>query len=94
MLRIDETVQKQQLENLHEVKASRDAAKVKAALDAVRTASTSGGEPDARRSSKPPRPTAPQQEICDVLRETMGTYTDPGGVLKCPRMSACYPHAD
>ena len=76
MLRIDETVQKQQLENLHAVKASRDAAKVKTCLDAVRIASTSGANlmPPIIEAAKA---YCTQQEICDVLRETMGTYTDP-----------------
>ncbi len=76
MLRIDETVQKKQLENLAKVKAARDASKVKACLDAVRTASTGG------KNLMPPiveaaKAYCTQQEICDVLRETMGTYTDP-----------------
>jgi methylmalonyl-CoA mutase N-terminal domain/subunit len=76
MLRIDDAVQKKQIENLAKVKASRDAARVKACLDAVRTASTSG------KNLMPPiidaaKAYCTQQEICDVLRETMGTYTDP-----------------
>jgi methylmalonyl-CoA mutase N-terminal domain/subunit len=76
VLRIDETVQKQQLENLRKVKATRDAAKVRACLDAVRVASTSGGNlmPPIIDAAKA---YCTQQEICDVLRETMGTYTDP-----------------
>ena len=76
VLRIDEHVQKEQLDNLAKVKASRDAARVKACLDAVRVASTSG------KNLMPPiieaaKAYCTQQEICDVLRETMGTYTDP-----------------
>jgi methylmalonyl-CoA mutase, N-terminal domain len=76
MLRIDETVQKQQIANLQKVKASRDAAKVKSTLDAVRVASTSGANlmPPIIEAAKA---YCTQQEICDVLRETMGTYTDP-----------------
>jgi len=76
VLRIDETVQKKQMEGLRAVKAARDAARAKAALDAVRAASTSG------KNLMPPiidaaKAYCTQQEICDVLRETMGTYTDP-----------------
>jgi methylmalonyl-CoA mutase N-terminal domain/subunit len=76
MLRIDESVQKKQIENLRAVKAKRDAARVAACLDAVRKASTSG------KNLMPPivdaaKAYCTQQEICDVLRETMGTYTDP-----------------
>jgi methylmalonyl-CoA mutase N-terminal domain/subunit len=76
MLRIDEVVQKKQIESLRAVKASRDADRVRACLDAVRKASTSG------QNLMPPiidaaKAYCTQQEICDVLRETMGTYTDP-----------------
>ena len=36
------------------------------------------GEPDAAdHRGERERPTAPQQEICDVLRAVFGTYTDP-----------------
>jgi methylmalonyl-CoA mutase, N-terminal domain len=76
MLRIDEAVQRSQLENLRKVKAGRDASRVTQCLDAVRKASTSG------QNLMPPiidaaKAYCTQQEICDVLRETMGTYTDP-----------------
>ena len=76
VLRIDETVQKQQVSNLAKVKSSRDAARVKTCLEAVRKASTSGGNlmPPIIDAAKA---YCTQQEICDVLRETMGTYTDP-----------------
>ncbi len=76
LLRIDEEVQKTQLRNLAAVKASRDAAKVKACLDAVREAASS------KENLMPPiilaaKAYCTQQEICDVLRDVLGTYTDP-----------------
>lgn len=76
LLKIDPEVQRRQIENLREVKQRRDAARVKASLEAVGRA--------ARGSSNlmPPiieaaRAYATLQEICDVLRETLGTWTDP-----------------
>jgi len=76
LLKIDETVQRQQVESLTRVKAARDAAVVKECLDAIRDAATSGG------NLMPPMIVAAkayctQQEICDVLRGVMGTYSDP-----------------
>jgi methylmalonyl-CoA mutase N-terminal domain/subunit len=76
LLRIDEEVQKRQIGNLAAVKAKRDAAAVKTALEAVRLAAKDG------TNLMPPiiaaaRTYATQQEICDVLREVCGTYTDP-----------------
>jgi methylmalonyl-CoA mutase N-terminal domain/subunit len=76
LLKIDEEVQKKQVANLQAVKAKRDAAKVKAGLDAVRDAAKGG------QNLMPPiieaaKAYCTQQEICDVLRETFGTYTDP-----------------
>jgi methylmalonyl-CoA mutase N-terminal domain/subunit len=76
LLRIDEQVQKTQIENLRKVKASRDASAVKAALEGVREAAKNGGNlmPPIIEAAKA---YATQQEICDVLREVLGTYTDP-----------------
>jgi methylmalonyl-CoA mutase, N-terminal domain len=76
LLRIDETVQKLQVDNLAKVKASRDGAKVTACLSAVRDAATN------KTNLMPPiieaaKAYATQQEICDVLRDVFGTYTDP-----------------
>ena len=76
LLRIDETVQKSQIANLAHVKATRDAAKVTACLEAVRVAAKN------KTNLMPPiieaaKAYATQQEICDVLREVFGTYTDP-----------------
>jgi methylmalonyl-CoA mutase N-terminal domain/subunit len=75
-LRIDETVERAQVTNLRRVKASRDPARVGAALAGVRAAAASTG------NLMPPiidaaRAYCTQQEICDVLRDVLGTYTDP-----------------
>jgi methylmalonyl-CoA mutase N-terminal domain/subunit len=67
--------------NLKRVKESRDGARVKACLEAVRVAAQrKGGESGA--NLMPPiieaaKAYCTQQEICDVLREVLGTYTDP-----------------
>jgi methylmalonyl-CoA mutase N-terminal domain/subunit len=76
LLKIDEAVQKEQMKNLAAVKAKRDAGKVKDALGKVRAAA--GGKDNLM----PPiieaaKAYATEQEICDVLREVCGTYTDP-----------------
>ncbi len=79
LLRIDEVVQSTQLANLKRVKASRDAARVSSTLAAVRAAARSKpGEvnlmPPIIEAAKA---YATQQEICDVLRDVFGTYSDP-----------------
>ncbi|HEY8075119.1 MAG TPA: methylmalonyl-CoA mutase family protein, partial [Labilithrix sp.] len=76
LLKIDEEVQKKQIANLHAVKAKRDGARVKAALESVRDAAKN------KKNLMPPiidaaKTYATQQEICDVLRDVFGTYTDP-----------------
>jgi methylmalonyl-CoA mutase N-terminal domain/subunit len=76
LLKIDEEVQKRQIANLHEVKASRDAANVRARLDAVRAAAT-GGKNLMAPIIEAAKAYCTQQEICDVLRSVFGTYTDP-----------------
>ncbi len=75
-LRIDESVQKNQVENLGRVKAGRSKTDVDRTLEGVRSA--------ARGSNNlmPPiiaaaRVYCTEQEICDVLREVFGTYNDP-----------------
>jgi len=81
LLRIDDQVQETQLESLRRVKAGRDAARVKERLDAVRAAAQKkAGEPGS--NLMPPiidaaKAYCTQQEICDVLRAVLGTYTDP-----------------
>ena len=76
LLRIDERVQRTQTDNLARVKAGRDAGAVHAALSAVREAAR------GKDNLMPPIIGAAsayctEQEICDVLREVMGTYSDP-----------------
>jgi methylmalonyl-CoA mutase N-terminal domain/subunit len=76
LLRIDEAVQRTQVQNLAAVKAARSPAAVTAALSAVREAAR--GETNLM----PPIIGAAsayctEQEICDVLREVLGTYSDP-----------------
>jgi methylmalonyl-CoA mutase N-terminal domain/subunit len=75
-LKIDEEVQKKQRESLGRVKAERSQSDVKRTLEDVRKAAKGGG------NLMPPiiaaaRVYATEQEICDVLREVFGTYTDP-----------------
>jgi methylmalonyl-CoA mutase N-terminal domain/subunit len=76
LLRIDEEVQKKQVANLHAVKARRDAAQVKARLADIERAASSKGNlmPPIIEAAKA---YATQQEICEVLRQVFGTYTDP-----------------
>ena len=76
LLRIDETVQKTQVENLQKVKTSRDTKAVESCLGAVRKAASEGANlmPPIIEAAKA---YATQQEICDVLRDVFGTYTDP-----------------
>jgi methylmalonyl-CoA mutase N-terminal domain/subunit len=81
LLRIDEQAHKTQVGNLATVKASRDAARVTECLEAVRSAARKkAGE--AGSNLMPPiidaaKAYCTQQEICDVLREVLGTYADP-----------------
>ncbi|MGZ3454184.1 MAG: methylmalonyl-CoA mutase family protein, partial [Polyangiales bacterium] len=76
LLKIDEEIQRTKVEELRGFKATRDMAKVKGALEKVRAAASSN------ENLMPPiidaaKAYATQQEICDVLREVFGTYTDP-----------------
>jgi methylmalonyl-CoA mutase N-terminal domain/subunit len=76
LLKIDESVQRQQCENLAKVKAGRSRQDVEKALAAVREAAKGSN------NLMPPiiaaaRAYATEQEICDVLREVLGTYSDP-----------------
>jgi methylmalonyl-CoA mutase, N-terminal domain len=76
LLRIDEEVQRTQVANLRKVKAERDGATVTAALARVRQAAQDGSNlmPPIILAAKA---YATEQEICDVLREVMGTHSDP-----------------
>ncbi len=76
LLRIDDEVQKTQLRNLAAVKAGRDRDAVHACLAAVREAAR------GKDNLMPPiiaaaRAYCTEQEVCDVLREVLGTYSDP-----------------
>jgi methylmalonyl-CoA mutase N-terminal domain/subunit len=76
LLRIDDEVQRTQCENLAKVKASRDNGRLHAALAAVREAARGSGNlmpPIIAAASA----YATEQEVCDVLREVLGTYSDP-----------------
>jgi methylmalonyl-CoA mutase N-terminal domain/subunit len=81
LLRIDEEVFKTQVANLTRVKETRDAAKVKSCLEAVKTAASKAGGSDGANLMPPiieaAKAYCTQQEICDVLRGVLGTYTDP-----------------
>jgi methylmalonyl-CoA mutase, N-terminal domain len=79
LLKIDEQVQKTQIANLAKVKATRDAARVKSCLEAVRAASMKSGPGSNLMPSiiEAAKAYCTQQEICDVLRDVFGTYTDP-----------------
>jgi methylmalonyl-CoA mutase N-terminal domain/subunit len=80
-LRIDENVQRTQIENLRRVKTTRDAARVRSALDGVRGAARRADGSEGSNLMPPiidaAKACCTQQEICDVLREVFGTYTDP-----------------
>ena len=76
LLRIDEQVQRNQLEALRRVKASRSDAQVKACLLEVRKAA------EGPTNLMPPiieaaKAYCTEQEICDVLRDVFGSYSDP-----------------
>jgi len=75
-LKIDPDLSRRKAEGLQALKASRDAARHHAALAAVRAACRTGGnvmEPIVEAA----KAYATEQEVCDVLREEFGTYTDP-----------------
>ncbi len=76
-LRIDEEVQKMQLQNLAKVKAQRSRSQVALALDSVRKAARSDHNlmPSIIQAA---RALCTEQELCDVLRECFGSYRDPG----------------
>ncbi len=76
LLKIDETVQRSQMANLAAVKAKRDAGAVKDTLAGVRAAAASKDNVMPRIIDAA-KAYATEQEICDVLREVCGTYTDP-----------------
>ncbi|HSL92570.1 MAG TPA: methylmalonyl-CoA mutase family protein [Candidatus Limnocylindrales bacterium] len=76
LLKIDEDVEKRQVARTREVRRKRSAKRVKSRIEALKEASLSGTNLmpvllDAVREY------ATLGEICDALRETLGTYTDP-----------------
>ncbi|HEY7528922.1 MAG TPA: methylmalonyl-CoA mutase family protein [Candidatus Deferrimicrobiaceae bacterium] len=76
LLKVDERVEKMQVARTQEVRRKRSAKRVKSRLEALKEASLSTANLmplllDAVREY------ATLGEICDSLRETMGTYTDP-----------------
>jgi methylmalonyl-CoA mutase N-terminal domain/subunit len=77
MLKIDERVEKEQLERLREVKRQRDGRKVIQTLNDLRTACCNDQNvmPYVIEAVKA---YATEQEICDVYREVYGEYHDPG----------------
>jgi methylmalonyl-CoA mutase N-terminal domain/subunit len=81
LLRIDESVGPTQIANLQRVKASRDGAAVHAALAAVRAAAQRKPGADGANLMPPiidaAKAYCTEQEICDVLRDVFGTYSDP-----------------
>ncbi len=75
LLRIDETVQREQVESLARVKAERDGDAVTRTLEGVRDAAKND------RNLMPPiieaaKAYCTEQEICDVLREVFGQHQD------------------
>jgi methylmalonyl-CoA mutase N-terminal domain/subunit len=75
-LKVDPALTERKAASLRALKASRDAAKHAAALAAVRDAARTGKNLMAP-IVEAAKTYATEQEICDVLREELGTYTDP-----------------
>ncbi len=76
LLKMDEEIQRTKVSELRAFKATRDAAKMRVALERVKAAA------QGKENLMPPiidaaKAYCTQQEICDVLREVFGTYTDP-----------------
>jgi methylmalonyl-CoA mutase N-terminal domain/subunit len=76
-LRIDESVQREQVQSLQRVKNSRSQADTSDALAKVRKVAkgTNNLMPSIIQAA---RALCTEQEICDVLRECFGSYRDPG----------------
>ncbi len=82
ILRIDPEVERRQVERLTEVRASRDAGRWRASLDALRAAAVAATR-DARAELMPAflecaRASATVGEQVQVLKEVFGVYRDPG----------------
>jgi methylmalonyl-CoA mutase N-terminal domain/subunit len=76
LLKVDDEIQRSKSAELRAFKAARDGEKVKEALAKVRAAASSNDNlmPPIIDAAKA---YCTQQEICDVLRDVFGTYTDP-----------------
>jgi methylmalonyl-CoA mutase N-terminal domain/subunit len=74
--RIDPAVEREQHERLAKLRATRDAAKAKRELDAIRSACTSGGNL-LERFVAAAHADCTLGEIADVLREQFGVYKEP-----------------
>ncbi len=76
ILKIDESVERKQISRTREVRRKRNSKRVKTCLERL-------GEASLSKTNLMPllldaaREYATLGEICDVLRDTMGTYTDP-----------------
>ncbi len=77
ILKIDETVEAEQIRRLKALKESRDNDAVQRALDGLRKAAE-GNENLMPHIINVVRQYGTEQEICDVFREVFGTYRDPG----------------
>ena len=76
LLKMDEAIQRDKISELQAFKKNREQGSVKTALEAVRAAASTS------QNLMPPiieaaKAQCTQQEICDVLREVFGTYSDP-----------------
>ncbi len=80
-LRVDSGAAETQTRRLKDVKATRDAARVRECLEGVRRAARATAGTEGSNVVPPiieaARAYCTQQEICDVLREVLGTYSDP-----------------
>lgn len=81
VLKIDDTVERQQLEQTAAFKAKRDQAALTRAMDEVRRRCE--GPPRWENNVMPAlidavRAGATEQEVCDLYRDVFGIYTDPG----------------
>ncbi|RTZ94534.1 MAG: methylmalonyl-CoA mutase [Deltaproteobacteria bacterium] len=77
ILKIDETVEAEQIKRLKALKESRDNDAVRRALDGLRKAAE-GEENMMPHIINVVKVYGTEQEICDVFREVFGTYRDPG----------------
>ena len=77
ILKIDETVEGEQIKRLEALKESRDNDALKHTLDRLREVAE-GNENLMPHIIDVVKQYGTEQEICDVFREVFGTYHDPG----------------